>query len=83
MKVTALETASREELVAQWKQLFDQHMPAGLSRPLLVRILAWEIQAKRQGGLSKRLRKQLRPPSSGVTKPKPVVSARDWLAART
>ena len=75
MKVRTLEAASREELVAQWKQLFDQPMPAGLSRPLLVRILAWEIQARRQGGLSKRLRKQLQSAPSGNSKSKPVVRA--------
>lgn len=75
MKVRALVTASREELVAQWKQLFDQLLPAGLSRPLLARILAWEIQARRQGGLSKRLRKQLQSSLSGATNLKPVVSA--------
>ena len=75
MRLAALKSASRSELIERWTELFDQSPPSGLSQPMLVRILAWEIQARRHGGLSKRTRNRLKAIVKGKAKVKPVVNA--------
>jgi hypothetical protein len=48
------------ELRALWPQWFDRLPPARLRRDLLVRALAYRMQAQSQGGLKPATRKQLR-----------------------
>ena len=75
MMLEALEGATRQELIEIWIEHFDQLPPSGLSRPMMIRILAWEIQARMHGGLSKRIQNRLRAIAKGESKVRPVVSA--------
>lgn len=58
-EVADLETMDRAALVAAWSDVFDAPVPKGLSRPLLRRFLAIEIQSRRHGRLPVRVRKGL------------------------
>ena len=60
MPATELQDLPRADLVDRYEQLLDTPPPRGLSTPLLCRIVAFETQAVAHGGLSLRLRKQLR-----------------------
>ena len=75
MSLETLKSASRSELIERWTALFDQSPPSGLSQPMLVRILAWEPQARIHGGLSKRTRNRFKAIVKGKAKVKPVVNA--------
>lgn len=59
MTLGELEALDRPGLVAAWASLCDTPVPRGLSRPLLLRFLAAELQARHSGGLPKRLRAAL------------------------
>ena len=54
-----LEGMDRDALLALWSTTFGGGAPARLSQPLLRRVLAWELQAKEQGGLPAGVRKRL------------------------
>lgn len=54
-----IETMDRAALIAAWSEVFDTPVPDRLSRLFLRRFLAYEIQARRQGGLPKRFRRDL------------------------
>lgn len=75
MMLEALEGVTRQELIEIWVEHFEQSPPSGLSQPMLVRILAWEIQARTHGGLNKRTRHRLKAIAKGTAKAKPVTSA--------
>ncbi len=47
----ALADLPRPALVERWQALYRADPPKGISRPLLVRAIAYEMQAKRYGGL--------------------------------
>jgi len=49
----------RPALVERWRALLGRNPPKGTSRSLLVRSLAYEMQAKQQGGLKPALRRKL------------------------
>ena len=49
--VAEIETMDRAALLAAWDQLFGTPVPKGLSQPFLRRFLAFEVQARRSGGL--------------------------------
>jgi len=51
--VADLETMDRAALLAAWSNTFGAPAPKGISRTFLRRYLAFEIQARRAGGLSK------------------------------
>lgn len=51
--VADLETMDRTALLAAWSDIFGAPAPKGISRTFLRRFLAFEIQARRSGGLSK------------------------------
>lgn len=51
-QVAALETMDRDALLALWSATLGGEPPPRLSQPLLRRMLAWELQAREQGGLS-------------------------------
>lgn len=46
-----LETLPRAGLLEAWRQVMDRPPPKGLSSPFLRRFIAFEIQARTQGGL--------------------------------
>lgn len=51
--------AGREDLLALWPELVGGLAPKSISQPMLRRILAFEAQARTEGGLSKADRKQI------------------------
>lgn len=57
--VSAIEAMDRAALLAAWGQLIETPVPKGLSQAFLRRFLAFDVQARRQGGLPKNFLKQL------------------------
>lgn len=57
--IAGLADLSRNELVLLWNEELDAKVPNGMSRPMVLRILAWELQARECGGLSPSLRREL------------------------
>lgn len=53
--VAEIEAMDRVALIAAWSDLFRTDVPKGLSQPFLRRYLAFEVQARRGGGLPKAL----------------------------
>ncbi|MGF7159856.1 hypothetical protein FHS85_001475 [Rhodoligotrophos appendicifer] len=53
-RLARLETCPRGELTTQWQRIFDHPPPRGVKRQLLERAIAYELQAKVFGGLSRR-----------------------------
>lgn len=68
--VAAIEAMSGQERRAEWERLTRTPAPATYGSGLLARALAWEVQAKAHGGLSKAEIKRLtRFGSSGKLEP--------------
>jgi hypothetical protein len=59
-RIASLGELSRHELVERWQAHFKAPPPKGIRRPLLMRALAYRLQAKRWGGLRPQLAQQLR-----------------------
>lgn len=59
LDIAGLETLGREGLVALWAEVIKGPVPRQLSQPVLRRVLAFELQARRQGGLGKGFLKRL------------------------
>ncbi len=55
----------RPDLTERWRQLYRAAPPKGISRPLLMRAIAYGMQVKRTGGLKPALRRQLRKVADG------------------
>ena len=55
----------RPDLVERWQALYGANPPRGISRPLLVRAVAYQMQAKRHGGLKPATARQLRVIANG------------------
>ena len=49
----------REGLIARWRSLYRTAPPKGISRALLLRAVAYGLQARHYGGLKPSLRRQL------------------------
>ncbi len=69
------------ELRGEWRRLHRMPPPMRLSRDLLIRGIAYKLQERAYGGLSKATARKLEqaaahPPSRGAAKPTPVVSLR-------
>lgn len=60
VKVAALSELSRDELVARWVKIYGVSPPKGIRQELMIRAVAWHLQAKRLGGLSTETRRLLR-----------------------
>ncbi|WP_052261270.1 DUF2924 domain-containing protein [Ruegeria sp. ANG-S4] len=71
--VADLAAMSRSDLVTLWQQLFDQPAPFMLSQPFLRRFIAFEMQSRRHGGLSRQLKATLE--KSSEKKPRPTCPA--------
>lgn len=69
MTLAELETLDRAALIDAWAKLLRTPVPKGLSKGLIRRFLAIEIQTRRSGGLSKRVRTALRQPNDGAPRP--------------
>lgn len=59
-EVTALTHLSREELSARWQKIYGVAPSKGIRRDLMLRAVAWNLQAKRLGGSSVGTRRLLR-----------------------
>lgn len=59
----------REALVTAWSDIFRTPVPKGLSKALMRRFLAIEIQTRQMGGLSKKTKTALRKPSDQKARP--------------
>ena len=55
LDLDGLESASREALMSEWRQLVVRPPPKSLSRPLMVQILNHAYQLETLGGYTKRL----------------------------
>ena len=53
LMIEEIETMDRAALIAAWDHLFGTPKPKSLSRAFLRRFIAFEIQARRYGGLPK------------------------------
>jgi len=60
----------RNELLVLWAELLGGAPPKSLSRPFLRRILAFELQARRHGGLPAAVARQLARIAAGEDRPK-------------
>lgn len=58
-KLTALQELNTQALRAVWLETFKRPAPKGMSRDLLLRALAYHMQEKAEGGLSKAALKKL------------------------
>lgn len=82
--VNEIEAMDRAALLAAWDHLVDTPAPKGLSQTLLRRFLAFEVQARRQGGLPKVFFSELERKVAGSAVPSgPVLKAggrllREW-----
>lgn len=69
-RVSAIEAMSTRERKAEWEQRMGTPPPPAYSSGLLARALAWEVQAKAYGGLTKaEVRRLTRFGSSGMMEP--------------
>jgi len=59
-EIAALSDTSRDELVERWCKIYDRTPPKGVRQELMIRAVAWHLQARRLGGLSAETRRLLR-----------------------
>ncbi len=65
-EIDALADFARAELVERWQTHYRTDPPKGISRTLLVRAIAYEMQAKRYGGLKPATDRRLRMFANGA-----------------
>lgn len=65
-EVAALSDLSRDELLERWRKIYAMAPPKGVRQELLIRAVAWHLQAKRLGGVSAETRRLLRSAISRV-----------------
>ncbi len=65
-EIGALADLPRPTLVERWRTHYRTDPPKGISRPLLVRAIAYEMQAKRYGGLKPATDRRLRMIANGT-----------------
>ncbi len=65
-EIGALADLPRPSLVERWRTRYRTDPPKGISRPLLVRAIAYEMQAKRYGGLKPATDRRLRMFANGT-----------------
>lgn len=57
--VEELKSLSRNELIQKWQELFELTPALTVRREFLIKHLAWELQAQKQGGYSPQIKKKL------------------------
>ncbi len=65
-EIGELANLPRPALVERWQALYRADPPKGISRPLLIRAIAYEMQAKRYGGLKPATDRRLRMFANGM-----------------
>lgn len=58
-ELARLESLDRDGLVTEWKKINKKPPPANISRVLMLRALAYQVQEAVYGGLKKSVREQL------------------------
>ncbi len=66
-QIVTLSDLPRPALVERWRTHYRTDPPKGISRRLLVRAIAYEMQAKRYGGLNPATDRRLRMFANGAT----------------
>ena len=69
IRIADLEALNRATLTAAWSEILWSPVPKGLSQPFLRRFLAFELQARRCGGLPKGFENRLQAAVSGRGRP--------------
>ncbi|MGB3502857.1 MAG: DUF2924 domain-containing protein [Mesorhizobium sp.] len=59
-EVAALTQLSRDQLIERWTKIYSLPPPKGIRQELMVRAVAWHLQARRLGGYSAETRRLLR-----------------------
>ncbi|GBF25455.1 hypothetical protein MnTg02_00487 [bacterium MnTg02] len=67
-EIDALADLNRAELVERWRTSYRTDSPKGISRRLLIRAIAYQMQAKRYGGLRPAADRRLRMIANGTVK---------------
>ena len=67
--LAGIDTLTREDLLALWPDLVGGTAPKAISQPMLRRILAFELQARLHGGLSKAVLRHVTPSGDGAATP--------------
>ena len=65
-EVASLNDLGREDLMERWRKIYGVAPPKGVRQELMVRAVAWHLQAKRLGGHSAETRRLLRSAISKV-----------------
>ena len=64
-EIAGLSDLPRHDLLERWKALYRSKPPKGISRALLIRALAYQLQVKRWGGLTSGSLRRLRKVAGG------------------
>jgi len=70
--IEELQALSREELIKKWKKLFKTNSPQHAKKEFLIKRIAWELQAREQGGYSAQTRKKLDKLAEALSKGKDI-----------
>jgi hypothetical protein len=70
--IEKLKTLSRDELIKYWYKYFDAEPPKGAKKDLLLKHIAWQMQAKKFGGYSAMTLKRLDKLADAVSKGKEI-----------
>ncbi|MEI8377224.1 MAG: DUF2924 domain-containing protein [bacterium] len=65
-----LQNLSREKLLKKWQKVYKTELPENFRKEFLIKHFAWELQAKKHGGLSAQTKKKLEKLSAGLAKNK-------------
>ena len=65
-EIAGLADLSRPDLIARWRALYRGNPPKGISRSLLVRAIAYQLQVRRFGGLKPATDRQLQKIANGT-----------------
>ena len=65
-EIGALAGLPRADLVERWRGLYRASPPKGISRRMMVRAIAYEVQAKRYGGLKPAVGRRLQRIATGL-----------------
>ena len=65
-EIGALADLPRADLVECWRRFYRANPPKGISRRMMVRAIAYEMQAKEYGGLKSAVSKQLQRIAAGL-----------------
>ncbi len=70
--IEELKQLSRQELIQKWKKLFKTNSPQHARKDFLIKHIAWEMQARKQGSYSAKTKKQLEKLSDKLAKSKKI-----------